>query len=256
MLEQRALYLINAELDGELEPGEQAELETILESSAEARTMRAELQKLVSVLDGAPQQTPPADLADRIIAQIRLPARRPAFSVASLFSSFQPAQAGLAFAAGLLLTVGFYEMTAEHRAAGDVSDMVGTMLADPQGRTAALKDSLSIAEPGISGTVSLSGSGGILVLNFELDSADETEIMVSLDESGVGFGGIARSITDSTAGGESYEVSGGTLRVVNQGQGSFSVYLLEKAGLKASGRSISIGISMGGAPVFSGVLQG
>lgn len=256
MLEERAMYLINAELDGELLPGEQAELDSVLESSAEARAMRAELQKLANLLEGMPPQDPPAGLADRIIGQIRLPARRPAFSLASLTSSFQPAQAGLAFAAGLLLTVGFYEMTAEQRSSADLSNMVGTMLADPQSRTATARDSLSIAEPGVSGTVSLSGAGGVLILDFELDSTDETEILVSLAEPGLGFGGFARAASDEKAVDGSYQVSGGTLRVVNKGQQSFSVFLLDKAGTGVGSRDISIGISMGGAPVFSGMLRG
>ncbi len=40
MLEQRTLELINAEIDGELGPKEQSELDGVLESSAEARAMR------------------------------------------------------------------------------------------------------------------------------------------------------------------------------------------------------------------------
>ncbi len=256
MLDERTLYLINAALDGELEPDEAAELVVLLESSAEARAAQAEMQKMANLLDGLPQQNPPADLAERIIARLRLPASRPAFSLSRLFSALQPAQVGLAFSAGLLLTVGFYEVTAQHRSPGDVSDMVGTMLSDPAGRAAALRDSLSISEPGISGRVSLGGSGGILVLNFELDSANETEIVVSLSEPGLGFGGIARAAGGGAGVEESYEVSGGALRVLNRGQQSFSVFLLEQGAPDSGSRDIPVDISMGGAPIFAGVLRG
>ena len=51
MLNERALYLINAEIDGALGPGEQAELESVLSASEEARIMRAELRKLASLLE-------------------------------------------------------------------------------------------------------------------------------------------------------------------------------------------------------------
>ena len=84
MLSERALYLINAEIDGALESGEQAELEAILESSEEARVMRAELGKLVSLLDETPQQEPPADLARRIVEQLPAPSRRSGFSLSGL----------------------------------------------------------------------------------------------------------------------------------------------------------------------------
>ena len=49
MINERTLELINAAIDGELGPGEQAELDAILESSAEARAMK--IQVLVD-LDG------------------------------------------------------------------------------------------------------------------------------------------------------------------------------------------------------------
>jgi anti-sigma factor RsiW len=255
MLEQRTLELINAEIDGELLPGERAELEAILASSADARAMKAELQKLANLMDRMPEQAPPEDLAERILGQVRLPAARPGFSLAALFSSLQPAPVGMAFAAGLLVTVGAYEFSPGHRSDVDPASVVGTMLLDPEVQNASQADSLVISGPGVSGTVSLSSAGKLQVLSFDLESTDDAEIAISLSEAGLSFGGIARvAASEATADG-SYEVSGGTLRVVNQGRQAFSVFLLE-AGVDGDGKEISIGISTGGAPVFSGVLRG
>ena len=255
MLEQRTLELINAEIDGELLPEERSELDAILASSGDARTMKAELQKLANVMDSMPQLAPPEDLAERILKEVRLPAGRPTFSWAGLFSSLQPAPVGLAFAAGLLVTVGVYEMSPGHRSDVDPASIVGTMVLDPGAQLAGQADSLVISVPGVTGTVSLGAAGNLQVLSFDLESTDDAEIAISLSEAGLSFGGIARVAASGATADGSYEVSGGTLRVVNQGRQAFSVFLLE-AGTAGGGKEISIGISTGGAPVFSGVLRG
>lgn len=270
MLDKRVLDLINAEIDGELAPEQGEELGSLLESSAEARAVKAELQRLANLLNAQPEQEPPAGLAARIMEQIRLPARdttsEPKFSLAGLLASFQPAQAGLAFAAGLLLTVGFYEATQIGGESVDLSQVVGTMVANPAGSAAQTqhRDSLSITGPGLSGTVSLGQISDYMVLNFDLESAHRTEIEVGLAEAGLGFGGIAHASAAGNAGDETYEVSGGALRVVSQGRQVFSVFLPQvadptadrAAGQDGGGREISIGIFARGAPVYSGVLRG
>ena len=43
MISERILELINADVDGELRPEDQSELDAALESSAEARAMKSEL---------------------------------------------------------------------------------------------------------------------------------------------------------------------------------------------------------------------
>lgn len=255
MLEQQTLELINAEIDGALRADERAQLDAILESSAEARAMKAELQKLANLMDSMPEQTPPEELTEQILARVRLPKRQPTFSLGALMSSLQPAQVGLAFAAGLLVTMGVYELSPGQLADVDPASVVGTMVLNPDVQNVNQADSLTISEPGVAGTVTLSAAGKLQVLSFDLQSADTAEISISLSEAGLSFGGIARVAASGLAADGSYEVSGGTLRVINQGHQAFSVFLLE-AGVDAGGREISIGISTHGAPVFSGVLRG
>jgi hypothetical protein len=259
MLQERVLYLINAEIDGELASAERTELDSILRSSPEARTTKAELQKLANLMDAMPEREPPAGLTSRILQQIRLPTRRPVrasrWSLAGLVASFRPAQAGLAFAAGLLLTVGFYEATQSSGEAPDLSRMVGTILASPASTPAQQKDSLSIVAPGLSGTVSLGAIGEFMILNFDLQSVQQTEIMVGLAEAGLGFGGIAHASAAGNVVDESYEVSGGTLRVTNPGSHPFVVFLRHPGVQHPGAQSIGIQVTRSGERVFEGSLR-
>jgi len=255
MLDARSLELINAEIDGELKAGEQAELEALLGSSSEARAMKAELQKLANMIDSVPEQEPPADLSDRILGQIRLPGRRASFSFAGLLASLQPVPMGMAFAAGLLLTVGVYEMSPGQRVDNDASDMVGTMVLDSQGEQLGRESRLAIEAPGVSGTVALSGVGDILVLSFDVAAERETEILIAMADAGLGFGGIAHAAVDDAATGGAYEVSGGNLRVVNETGHPFSVYLRRAGDHATAGRGIGIEVIHSGERVFEGSLE-
>jgi len=256
MLEERIIQMINADLDGELGQAEKQELDAILESSAEARSMRAELLKLTNLLDSVPEVAPPLALSEQILNKLASTPDKSAFSLAGLFPSFQPATAGLAFAAGLLLTVGFYELAPRHGSSVDTAGMVGTMVAGQQDQRAIQRDSLSFDQAGVSGKVSLQQSGGFLVLSFDLDSEQTTEIEVLLAEAGLSFGGIAHAPRTGATTDESFEVSGGDLRVVNQGRQAFTVFLQDDAMGDSNGRKITVGVSTGGVQVFSGVLRG
>jgi len=222
MLDERTLNLINADVDGELNLAEQQELDRILEISAEARAMRAELLRLSNMLNSVPKQELPDGLSGRILSQI---APRRAFSLGSLFESFQPVTAGLAFAAGLLMAVGYYEMSPQGMAFNDTSSMVGTMVGGQEAGLNLLKNNLYFKSDDLSGSVSLSENNGLYVLNFDLDSTDRQEIKVGLDQTGLSFGGFAETPGASNTVMDSVIFSGGTLRVVSQGQQQFAVFL-------------------------------
>ena len=67
MISERTLELINAGIDGELSAEDQQELDAVLESSAEARSMKAELLKLANLMGSLPAQQPPSGLHDQIL---------------------------------------------------------------------------------------------------------------------------------------------------------------------------------------------
>lgn len=255
MLSERALHLINAEIDGALKPGEQAELESVLSSSAEARTMRAELRKLASMLDETPEQQPPEDLVRRIVEQLPAPGRRPAFSWSAVFASFRPVPTAAAFAAGLLAAVGFYELSVYDRPTADISHMVGTIVAPRQDAEMLQRDLMELSAPGLSGTMSLDLRGDVFVVDVDVNSNQPIEIELGLAESGLAFAGLAHA-GRVTAGDEFYQVSGGTLRVISQGRQSFFVFLRQAADWNGRDREIALVVSSAGRPVVTGKLRG
>ena len=93
MITERTMQLINADIDGELSQAGQSELESMLESSAEARAMRAELLKLNNLMSSLPAQQPPPDLNQRIMQTIKLSRQKSPFAISQWFASFQPATA-------------------------------------------------------------------------------------------------------------------------------------------------------------------
>ena len=261
MVNERTVYLINSGLDGELGPEERAELDAILEASDEARSLQAELQRLTDTMESLPPREPPVGLTERILERIRLPApaRRQAghssrFSLGALFASFQPAQAGLAFAVGLLVTVGFYETALRDGGADDLSSMVGTMVANSERSVGELQGTLTIAQPGLAGTVFTTEVGEFVVMNFDLDLAERSEILIDVAEAGMSFGGVARASTGEDSINERYEVSGGTLRVVNQGRQQFQVFLRPAGGGGGRAGVIGIEVSQPDGRVFRGSL--
>jgi hypothetical protein len=233
MIDERTIQLLNADIDadinGGLEPSEREELEKILDQSAEARAMRAELLRLNNLLDGLPEQEPPAGLSREILNKIKLPGEKASFSLSRLFASFQPAATGLAFAAGLLLTVGYYELSPNHGAPSDTASMVGTMVAGQTGGMNLLENNLQFSGDDFSGTVSLIENDGLYVLNFELDSVDQKQVKVGLASTGLSFGGFAETPGDSNDVVDTVMITGGVVRVVSQGRKQFTVFLRENS---------------------------
>ena len=254
MLEERTLYLINADIDGELTADEREELGVILESSGEARAMRAELLRLSNLLESLPEQLPPPELSKQILNKLAPQPRAANFSLSGLFASFQPATAGLAFAAGLLMTVGFYELSPNGQSLSETASMVGTMVASQAGSPDLLKNDVLLKGDGFSGTVSLRSNDGVYILNFDLDSEEMTEIEVGLDRTGLSFGGFAETRSDANKVFETVTMSGGTLRVVNQGRQQFAVFLRVNSPEQAIDAGlITIDFSSDGDRLYEGV---
>jgi anti-sigma factor RsiW len=155
MLEERTLHLINGDLDGELSPSEKNELNAILESSPEARAMKQELQKLNNLLDAVPDLPPPPGLTEQVLNRMAPSMPRAPFSLARFFGAFQPASAGLAFAAGLLIAIGFYEFSPRSLSPSDTASMVGAMVAQDAGEGVLLKHDVAFRGDGYSGKISL-----------------------------------------------------------------------------------------------------
>ena len=253
MLNEHEIYLINAGIDGELDASEQGELEALLAASEEARTMHAELLKLSNILAAAPDQQPPEDLAGVILDRA---APRQVFSLRSVFSAFQPATAGVAFAAGLLATVAVYEWSPGPGDRSVHEQMAGTLVAGREAENSKPVDSLDWQAGGHTGKLLLRRQGDLSVLDVEVLGEGPLEISFSLDDAGLGFGGIMMGQTESTTENQHYEVSGGALRVTSQGAQKFTLFLPAAVQQADSGKAIRVEVSAGGEEQFTGNIGG
>jgi len=256
MLNERTIYLINAEIDGELAPAEREELDDILKSSDEARAMKAEFLRLTNLLDSQPDQQPPEGLAKMIVDEVKLPAAKSSLLFDRWLSYIRhPAATGLAFAAGLLMAVVFYQAAPQHVVNPDTANMVGTMIANSQDHSVIPDDSLLLQASGLSGSVTLQNREDVYILNFDLTSEQQIEVEVAFAEAGLDFGGLAHTVSGGNKAGESYEISGGTLRVVNQGSHQFYLLLRQPEGLGSGPHVIGIEVNRSGENILAGLLR-
>lgn len=251
MLSERITDLIQAEIDGVLANGEREELKIALAGSPAARAYRDEMLHLSSLLDDVPDLAPPAGLNRRILDSIELPAPRqiPAW----LRSWFQPASYGLAVAAGMLLAVGMIRIMPF--AEDDMASLVGTMVSQGEGFPATSLSQLAVELDAVEGSISLKDMNGTFALQFDLVSDEAVEISIPLAGSGLQFGGFVHDVENMDV----LEVSGGNVRVVNQGSNRFVVFLRQHDGLAegaeaASGRDLGVTISQDNTKIFKGTI--
>jgi hypothetical protein len=255
MLDKHSIELINGGVDGELDSEERKQLDDLLSSSSEARELHGEMLRLSNFLDALPDQSPPPELARQILDKIHLPRKSASFSLRGLFASFQPLPVATAFAAGLMLSIGFYELAPRQFSTADLDTMVGTaIMKQSTGNVISGRqhDLMVLDEEWISGTVSLQETQGLFVLNFDLDSAAQVEIGLVLKEAGLAFAGIAQEAGQQGSVNEEFKVSGGALRVGNQGRQSFVIFLRNTAN-PDSGKEINIEFSSGNERVVMGL---
>ena len=248
------MELINAGIDGELGPQEQRELEAVLDSSPEAVTFRLELLELNNALCNMPELDPPPTLARDILDQVQLPARHNPFKLPGFLASLNPVASGLAFAAGLLLAVVFYETGSRKVTHQDTVNMVGTMVASDQIKAPGKGNRLLLDLDVLSGTVSLNLSENGQALEFTLDSSKVIEIEIDLDKTGLTVIGFAQDDRGDGSYIDTLELLGGTMRVVNQGRHHFVVFLRQSPDAKNHGKDIRIGFSQDGQRVYEDTL--
>jgi hypothetical protein len=248
MLSERIAELIQADVDGALDPSDRDELQTALEHSEVARAFRIEMQKLAGILESLPDLEPPMGLSRRILDSIELPAPRqvPLW----LKNWLRPVSYGFAVAAGMLMAVGMVKLMP--LADSDMSSLVGSMVKQGAGITDVLPDSalgqLGVDLDAVQGSILLKDLDGALALQFDLDSSEPVEVAVDLGHSGLEFGGIAQD----TSGLAMFKVSGGNLRVMNEGTQKYVVFLKHSVSTNASDKKLGVKISQDKLTVFEG----
>lgn len=244
-LNERISYLIQAEVDGVLAAEDREELKAALSESAIARAFRDEMLHLADILNKMPGLEPPPGLNRRILDSVELPAQRQ--TPAWFRNWFKPASYGLAFAAGMLMTVGMVKLIPPI-SDSDMSSLVGTMVKHDGMLPNALQDQLVIDLEAVQGSILLKDVNGIPALQFELKSAEAVDVDIQLAASGLQFGGFV----DDNKGVKVLEVLGGDVRVVNQGAQQFVLFLRPLVEKKAGEKDLDIAISQDRKRIFEG----
>jgi hypothetical protein len=220
-IDQKYIDLINADIDGEIQDAERAELETFLAGSAEGRELHAELAAIGEKLDGLETLEPPPHLKHVIMNTI--PAEKPEKHRPGFLQTLLALPAlryAATFVGGALLTMSLVGSNRiSETAFDDVSGLVGT-IANPESLGPAV-DSISISESEIAGTVSLRNTGSMLILDFDLVSGDQVDIIADYADRSIWFNGFAQLESSGT----SVSAETGRVTLSMQGKRRYAVFL-------------------------------
>ena len=225
-IDQQFTDLINADIDGEISAAEKAELQALLRENAEGRALHDELSSLCGTLDRVEQEDPPPYMRHIIMNSAppnRTGEESPGFLQILLAT---PALKYTAtFAAGVFVTLSIVDSSQiSNKTFDDVTGLVGTV-ANPVNST--LASSITLSESDIVGKVSLRSAGSLLILDFDLVSADHIEVEADYTDKTIWFNGFAQLESEGTT------VSAGTGRVrlrMEEGKRRYAVYLQNEGG--------------------------
>ena len=243
MLDERLAELIQADVDGELGPEQRAEVTQALEQSEEARVYHSEMLRVARLMTETPEQDPPWGLRQRILDSIELPAMSAGW--------FRPASYGMAMAAGVVLAVGVLSIAPMGNK--ELGSLVGTMVSNGQDIPRGAEAGLDINHPEIKGQVWLKNLDEAWVVEFDLESKGAVDVTIDLNNTGMRFGGYADQA--GYTGEEQLQVSGGEVRVVNQGTRHFVLFLRSIPEQQVSPQEIRIAMNRQGEMIYQGSLQ-
>lgn len=191
-VDQRILQLLNSSIDGEINVVDQQELDHLLATSQSARDLNDELRELTRALDELPEIIPPKYLQDTIERQVRLPVEnKGAENKPGNFGSWLNAnwlRTGFAVAAGVVLTVGVYEMGSGPIPAGDSASMSGTIASNSvNNQKGELLDRINLESELFSGQVELRAHNDLFTLNIQLESDGASELVINFAGRGLEF---------------------------------------------------------------------
>jgi len=191
-VDQRILQLLNSSVDGEINVVDQEELDHFLATSQSVRDLNDELRAVTRVLDELPEIAPPKYLQDTIERQVRLPAQskgageKPGYLGNWLSANWL--RTGFALAAGVVLTVGVYEMGSGPIPAGDRSSMSGTIASNggllQQGE---LLDRIFLESEVLIGQVELRTTKDLFTIDVQLESDGPSEVVINFAGRGLEF---------------------------------------------------------------------
>lgn len=225
-VEQRIQELLNRSIDGEINAIEQDELDRLLVSSPAVRSLNEELRAVTQLLDELPELDPPPYLQTAVERQVRLPVQSTThLKKPGLLSRWLNAnwlRTGFALAAGVVLTIGVYEMGSEPITGKDSTSMVGTMAKrDLAGQQGVLLDSIHLDTDKLNGLVELHKKGDLFTLDVQLNSEGPSELVVNFAGRGLEFDGVSRmqEVVDAVT------VVDGSIHLASRGEQRYTVSL-------------------------------
>ena len=232
-IDQQTLELLYGSIDGELDAAQQGELDALLAESKQVRDLNRDLRSFIHVLDEIPVREAPEYLQDTIERQIRLPVPGDSFTEKQGFlRSWLPThwlQTGLALTAGVVLTVGVYEMGSGPMTAEDSANMVGTVVGRPASQ-GELLDSVDINSDSLNGIAELRSQGDLFTLDVELTSVVSAELVVHLTGKGLAFEGITPKPASETA----VSVGQDTINITSSGAQRYTLSLRRVPGTRTT----------------------
>lgn len=224
-IDEKYIELINADIDGELNDADKAELDGLLAENAEARDLHAELSALCGSLDGVEAETPPPHLRHVIMNSVKQkPANEPSPSFFESLFATPALKYAATFAAGVILTLTIIDSDEmSNTAFDDMTGMVGTVADPVHGDPAG---SVSVNKAEVAGRVSLSSTESLLILDFDLVANEPIEIEAEYTDQTIWFNGFAQLESSGTA--VSAELGRVTLGM--EGKRRYAVYLHNSRG--------------------------
>ena len=220
-IDPKYFELIQAEIDGEIDPADKADLEAFLAESEEGRIVYEQLENLCKSLDGMQELDPPPYLRHVVMnmAPVTSAPRPEKTIIQRLFSGPALGYIGM-FAAGVALTLALVDSDQISRGAfDDVTGLVGTIadsdLVVPEHGT------IWIDESEVAGTVTLRSTGPILIVDFDLSAKQPLEIRAGYSDKSIWFNGFAQ--LEST--GTSVSAEEGAVKLQMDGKRRYAVYL-------------------------------
>ncbi len=246
-IDEKYTALMNADIDGDIQPDEKAELEAFLAESEAGRALQDELRSLCSTLDAEDMIDTPPHL--RHVVMNALPAPGPAAESHGFWQSLFAVPAlryTATFATGVILAVAIVDSgQVQQSAFNEVTGLVGTM--SDAGDIAPVASTV-IHKAAVAGTITLRRADPILIIDFDLSTNGPIDIVASYDDKSVWFNGFAQ--LEST--GTSISADGGQIRIQVDGKRRYAVYLHNAGSRKLS---INLEFFSNGEPVHRAVLE-
>jgi len=181
MAEPWQLALIHAEIDGELDAEQRAELARCVLADPHVRAVREDLRRLCTALDGLAPVEPPEQLRESVLAALPQPSLHPR-------QSFVPRWRYAAVIAGVL-AAGVLVLETLRGPETATTDAAGTMASVP---APTIVDTVRLGSGPVSGRVSLYRDPTGLGLEFELAASAPVDVLISSGEHSLRVNGLGR----------------------------------------------------------------